>query len=163
MLAEINSISTWSPLYHPGTQTAKATRSMTIISESRLQMRTRRRGKCQYTSESSRIGRATFRATAKVPSGQLGIRYKPLSTKSRRELSACGNKENMRALLGYIKTKRRPKKSQPSRSRRSLPQQLERSPSRSGKCRQQHKMPTMERGGTSLDDMLAKMIIPQTV
>merc|ERR1719474_774220 len=60
--------------------------------------------------------------------------YRHLSHKSRKKLS-CGNNENIRALLGYIRKKRRTENSAelPARRRRSFPKQSKRSSKRSAK------------------------------
>jgi len=60
--------------------------------------------------------------------------YRHLSLKSRKKMS-CGNNENIRALLGYIRKKRRTENSAefPARRRRSFPKQSKRSSKRSTK------------------------------
>jgi len=70
------------------------------------------------------------------PRNQEKVRkiYRHLSLKSRKKLS-CGNNENIRALLGYLRKKRRAENSSelPARRRRSFPKQSKRSSKRSTK------------------------------
>lgn len=67
--------------------------------------------------------------------------YTELSPKSQKKLSSCANKENMRALLGYIRKKRQSENSYelPTRRRRSFPKQSKRVSKRSKKTQKQEK------------------------
>jgi len=51
----------------------------------------------------------------------VGRIYRQLSPKSRKTMSRCDSNDNIRALLGYIKKKR--KTGKPARRRRSFPKQ----------------------------------------
>jgi hypothetical protein len=61
--------------------------------------------------------------------------FTQLSPQSQKKLSSCANKENMRALLGYIRKRRQSENSNelPTRRRRSFPKQLKRASKRSKK------------------------------
>jgi len=67
--------------------------------------------------------------------------YRQLSPKSQKKLSLCANKENLRALLGYIKKKRQTENSNqmPTRRRRSFPKKPKVAFKRSKKSQKQDK------------------------
>lgn len=100
----------YSSRYAAGVETAKLneTTSMTVVDESRplviVPLRRRNMG-------------STIRGL-NAKSGNVGKVYMPLSAMSSKRLSSLNKQENIRALLGYIRTKRSARSKNTALSRR---------------------------------------------